>query len=92
MSSGGRGWGGRGDCHLVLQRRGDHGHGEDLRHLRRNLCKTLYTKVFIDGSCSVDRINWSLVIPINRHRQSDGYQWRLFQCREGICQNEEHIK
>ena len=26
----------------------------------------------IDGSCSVDRINCSLVIPINRQMQSDG--------------------
>ena len=28
--------------------------------------------VYIDGSCSVDRINCSLVFPINRQMQSDG--------------------
>ena len=28
---------------------------------------------YIDGSCSVDRINCSLVIPVNRQRQSEGY-------------------
>ena len=30
-------------------------------------------KKYINGSCSVDRINCSLVIPVNRQRQSDGY-------------------
>ena len=30
------------------------------------------------SSCSVDRINCSLVIPVNRQRQSDGYQCHLF--------------
>ena len=29
---------------------------------------------FKDGSCSVDRINCSLVIVVNRQRQRDGYQ------------------
>ena len=30
--------------------------------------------VFIDGSRSVDRLNCSLVTPVNRQRQSVGYQ------------------
>ena len=29
-------------------------------------------KRILDGSHSVDRINWSLVIPVNRQVQSDG--------------------
>ena len=33
---------------------------------------------YIVGSCSVDRLNCSLVIPVSRLRQSDGYQWCLF--------------
>ena len=28
---------------------------------------------YIDGYCSVDHINCSLVIPVNRQRQSDSY-------------------
>ena len=31
-----------------------------------------HNTAYIDGSCSVDRINCSLVIPINRQMQSDG--------------------
>ena len=30
--------------------------------------------VYIDGCCSVDHVNCSLVTPVNRRRQSDGYQ------------------
>ena len=37
------------------------------------LCFFIWESVTcIDGSCAVDRINWSLVIPINRQMQSDG--------------------
>ena len=31
----------------------------------------------IDGSLSVDGINCSLVIPVSRQTQSDGYKWCL---------------
>ena len=48
-------------------------------------------ETYIDGSCSVDCLNCSLVILVTRQRQNDSYQWRLFWCWEDICQNEEHI-
>ena len=31
---------------------------------------------YIDGCCSVDRINCSLVTPVNRQRQSEGFFFR----------------
>ena len=35
-----------------------------------------------DTSCSVDRVNFSLVNPVNRQTQSDGYEchllWKVF--------------
>ena len=39
---------------------------------------------YIDGSCAIDHINFSLVTPVSRQMQSDGYQWRLFWCRGEI--------
>ena len=33
---------------------------------------------YIDSSCAVDRINYSLVTPVNRQTQGDGYEWRIF--------------
>ena len=43
----------------------------------------------MDGSCSVDHINCSLVIQVNRQRQSNGYYWRLFQCCVDIVKLKE---
>ena len=34
----------------------------------------LHILIYIDGCRSVDRIDCSLVTPVNRQRQSDGYQ------------------
>ena len=51
-------------------------------------CKSL-----IDGSCSVDQINCSLVIPINRQMQSDdGVSDVLFRCCIDIVKDEGDIK
>ena len=46
-------------------------------------------RLCIDGCRSVDRINCSLVTPVSRQMQSDGYQWRLFQCCEDIVKMKE---
>ena len=35
--------------------------------------------VYIDGCRAVDCINYSLVTPVNRQTQSDGYECRLFR-------------
>ena len=32
---------------------------------------------YIVGSCAVDHINYSLVTPVNRQMQSEGYEWRI---------------
>ena len=40
--------------------------------------------VLIDGSCAIDRINCSLVTPVNRQTQSGGYEFHLFRCRDEI--------
>ena len=49
-----------------------------LRHSRVlfiNIASVTYT----DGSHSVECINYSLVIPVNRQKQSDGKEWCLFR-------------
>ena len=45
--------------------------------------------LYIDGSCSVDRISCSQVSPVNRQRQSDGYQLSLFLCCGDIVKMKE---
>ena len=45
---------------------------------------------YIDGSCPVDRLSCSLVSPVNRRRQSDGYQWCLFRCCGNIVKWRRH--
>ena len=46
----------------------------------KNLSIVSYGKslTYIDGSCAVDHINFSLVTQVSRQMHSDGYQWRLF--------------
>ena len=43
--------------------------------------------LYIDGSCSVEPIKCSLVIPVNRQRQSDGCKWCW--CCGGIVKMKE---
>ena len=56
---------------------------------RKIAFKVLVLIKYIDGSCSVDHKSCSLVSPVNRQRQSDGYQWCLFQCCSDIVKMKE---
>ena len=54
------------------------------------LCSFLWptTATCIDGCRSIGRKNCSLVTPVNRQWQSDGYLWRLFRCCKDIVKME----
>ena len=53
------------------------------------ICKCIVSTKYIDGCRSVDCINCSLVTPVNRQSQSDGYYWRLFWCCDDMVKMEE---
>ena len=44
----------------------------------------------IDGCHAIDRIKCSLVTPVNRQTQSDGYECRLFRCWDEIVKWMRH--
>ena len=47
-----------------------------------------HCRTYIEGSSFIDRISCSLVSPVNRQRQSDGYQWCIISQKGSIGEHD----
>ena len=47
---------------------------KNIGDAEQQTCQVFKSQAYIDSSCSVDCIKCSLIIPVSRQRQSDGYK------------------